>query len=232
MADARYEPADGGRPGYLRVDTVHQGDLDGIKGVYHINPVDEVRQWQVVGAVERIKPLLECLLKQFPFRIPGFHSDHGSEFINHTIAALLNKLLIEQAKSRPRHSGDNGLVETKNGAVIRKHMGYDHIASEHAEAIHAFYEEHFNPYLNFHRPCAVPEAKKDSRGKTVCVYRWYATLREIPRQTPGIGGCLKDNLTIGDLEKRAGAESDTVAATKMNQARRKLFASFEQRRIA
>ena len=237
MADARYEPADGGRPGYLRVDTVHQGDLDGIKGVYHINPVDEVTQWQAVGAVERIsenhlKPLLEYLLKQFPFRIPGFHSDHGSEFINHTIAALLNKLLIEQAKSRPRHSGDNGLVETKNGAVIRKHMGYDHIASEHAEAIHAFYEEHFNPYLNFHRPCAVPEAKKDSRGKTVCVYRWYATLREIPRQTPGIGGCLKDNLTIGDLEKRAGAESDTVAATKMNQARRKLFASFEQRRIA
>jgi transposase InsO family protein len=171
-------------------------------------------------------------LKQFPFRILAFHSDNGSEFINHTIAALLNKLLIEQTKSRPRHSGDNGLVETKNGAVIRKHMGYDHIASEHAETINAFYEEHFNPYLNFHRPCAVPETKKDSRGKTVRVYRWYATPWEILRQTPGVGGCLKDNLTIEEMEKRAGAESDTVAATKMNQARRKLFASFEQRRSA
>jgi len=233
----RRKPAHGGRPGYLRVYTVHQGDRDGVKGVYHINLVDEVTQWQVVGAVERIsenhlKPLLERLLKQFPFRILGFHSDNGSEFINHTIAALPNKLLIEQTKSRPRHSGDNGLVETKNGAVIRKHMGYDHIASEYAEAIGAFYEEHFNPYLNFHRPCAVPEAKKDSRGKTVRVYRWYATPWEILRQTPGIGGCLKDSLTIGELEKRAGAESDTAAATKMNQARRKLFASFEQRRIA
>jgi transposase InsO family protein len=233
----RRKPAHGGRPGYLRVDTVHQGDLDGVKGVYHINLVDEVTQWQVVGAVERIsenhlKPLLERLLKQFPFRILAFHSDNGSEFINHTIAALLNKLLIEQTKSRPRHSGDNGLVETKNGAVIRKHMGYDHIASEHAETINAFYEEHFNPYLNFHRPCAVPETKKDSRGKTVRVYRWYATPWEILRQTPGVGGCLKDNLTIEEMEKRAGAESDTVAATKMNQARRKLFASFEQRRIA
>lgn len=233
----RRKPAHGGRPGYLRVDTVHQGDLDGAKGVYHINLVDEVTQWQVVGAVERIsenhlKPLLERLLKQFPFRIRGFHTDNGSEFINHTIAALLNKLLIEQTKSRPRHSGDNGLVETKNGAVIRKHMGYDHIASEHAEAINAFYEEHFNPYLNFHRPCAVPEAKKDPRGKTVSVYRWYATPWEILRQTPGIGGWLKDNLTIGELEKRAGAESDTVAATKMNQARQKLFAGFEKKRIA
>jgi len=233
----RRKPAHGGRPGYLRVDTVHQGDQDGIKGVYHINLVDEVVQWQVVGAVERIsesylKPLLERLLKQFPFRILGFHSDNGSEFINHTIAALLNKLLIEQTKSRPRHSGDNGLVETKNGAVIRKHMGYDHIGSEHAEAINVFYEEHFNPYLNFHRPCAVPEVKKDSRGKTVRVYRWYATPWEILRQNPGIGGCLKDDLTMEEIEKRAGAESDTVAATRMNQARRKLFAGFEEKRIA
>jgi transposase InsO family protein len=233
----RRKPVPGGRPGYLRVDTVHQGDLDGVKGVYHINLVDEATQWQVVGAVERIsenhlKPLLERLLEQFPFRILGFHSDNGSEFINHTIAALLNKMLIEQTKSRPRHSGDNGLVETKNGAVIRKHMGYDHIASEHAAAINAFYEEHFNPYLNFHRPCAVPEAKKDARGKTVRVYRWYATPWEILRQSPAIGACLRNNLTIGELELRAGAQSDTAAATKMNQARRTLFASFEQRRIA
>ncbi len=88
----RRKPAHGGRPGYLRVDTVHQGDLDGVKGVYHIDLVDEVTQWQVVGAAGRIsenhlKPLLESLLEQFPFRILGFHSDNGSEFINHTIAA-------------------------------------------------------------------------------------------------------------------------------------------------
>ena len=63
-----------------------------------------------------------------------------SEFINHTVAKLLNKLLVEQTKSRPRHSNDNGLVEAKNGAVIHKHMGYGHIASAHAAAIEAFYE--------------------------------------------------------------------------------------------
>ena len=43
-----------GRPGYLRVDTVHQGDQEGSKGVYHLNAVDEVTQWQVVGCVGRI----------------------------------------------------------------------------------------------------------------------------------------------------------------------------------
>jgi hypothetical protein len=233
----RRKPEPGGRPGYLRVDTVHQGDRDGVKGVYYINLVDEVTQWEVVGAVERISesylgPLLQRLLKQFPFRILGFHSDNGSEFINHTIAAMLSKLLIEQTKSRPRHSNDNGLVESKNGGVIRKHMGFDHVASAHADSINAFYEEHFNPYLNFHRPCAVPELKKNSKGKTIRAYRWYATPWEILRQTPGIGGCLKDDLTIEQMEKLAAADSDTGAATKMRTAKQKLFAGFEDRRIA
>ena len=128
----RRKPDPQGRPGYLRVDTVHQGDLDGIKGVYHINAVDEVTQWQVVGAAAQISeawllPVLEGLMEQFPFRIRGFHSDNGSEFINHTVGKLLNKLLAEQTKSRPRRCNDNGLAECKNGAVVRKHMGYGHI---------------------------------------------------------------------------------------------------------
>ena len=38
----------------MRVDTVHQGDLDGVKGVYHINVVDEVTQYQQVGTVPAI----------------------------------------------------------------------------------------------------------------------------------------------------------------------------------
>ena len=128
----RRKPEPRGRPGYLRLDTVHQGDTAEAKGVYHINAVDEVTQWQIAGSTARIselylEPLIESMLRQFPFRILGFHTDNGSEFINRTVAQLLNKLLIEQTKSRPRQSGDNGLIETKNGAVIRKHMGYGYI---------------------------------------------------------------------------------------------------------
>lgn len=133
----RRKPNPEHKPGYLRVDTVHPGDLDGIKGVYHINAVDQETQWQVLGATAQISeawliPVLEAMLRQFPLRILGFHSDNGSEFINYTVAKLLNQLLVEQTKSRPRHSNDNGLAEAKNGAVIRKHMGYGHIAAEHA----------------------------------------------------------------------------------------------------
>jgi transposase InsO family protein len=175
---------------------------------------------------------MEAILEQFPFRIPGFHSDNGSEFINHTVAAMLNKLLIEQTKSRPRHSNDNGLVESKNGAVIRKHIWFDHIASEHAERINVFDAEHFNPYLNFHRPCGVPELKTNERGKTERVYRWYATPWEILRQLPGVAGYPREEVTTEELDRRAGKQTDTGAALTMQEAKRILFAAFRQKRIA
>ena len=233
----RRRPDPQGRPGYLRVDTVHQGDVDGAKGVYHINAVDEVTQWQVVGAAAYISeawlmPVLEAMLRQYPFRILGFHSDNGSEFINHTVAGLLEKLLVEQTKSRPRHSNDNGLVEAKNGAVIRKHMGYGYIASRHAERIEEFYERHFNPYLNFHRPCGVPEMTTNAKGKQRRVYPWHATPWEILRQLPDLARHLKPGTTQDGLERMSRMESDTVAALRMQEAKHKLWGEIRRERIA
>ena len=233
----RRKPDPRNRPGYLRVDTVHQGDLEGIKGMYHINAVDEVTQWEVVGATAQISeawlmPVLKAILEQFPFHIRGFHSDNGSEFINHTVAELLNKLLVEQTKSRPRHSNDNGLVETKNGWVIRKHIGYGHLASEHAEALDRYYREHFNPYLNFHRPCGVPEVSVNAKGKQKRVYRWYATPWEILRQLPGLAGFLRGDLTVAMLDQSAKTKSDTQAAVAVREARRKLFEGLREKRSA
>lgn len=227
----RRRPNPQGQPGFLRVDTVHQGDRQGAKGVYHINAVDEVTQWQVVGATPAISEawlerLLEAMIEQFPFRIRGFHSDNGSEFVNHTVEKLLNKLLIEQTKSRPRRSNDNGLVESKNGAVIRKHMGYTHIAAPHAGRVQRFYQQHLNPYLNFHRPCGQPEIESDAKGKQKRVYRHYQTPWETFQKLPQAAGYLKPGRTLAALERMARAESDTAAARRMQQAKQKLFASF------
>jgi len=235
----RRRPDPQGRPGYLRVDTVHQGDLEGVKGVYHINAVDEVTQWQVVGAVpvltqSHLEPVLRAILVQFPFSIRGFHSDNGSEFINTMVEGLLQHLLIEQTKSRPRRSNDNALVESKNGAVIRKHMGYGYIAAEHAEDIHAFYQRWFNPYLNFHRPCGQPERIIDDRGKEKFVYRHYATpweiLRELSPAWPTGTSYLKPECTIQALDQFAKKHSDTESARRMQAAKRKLFLGFRQER--
>ncbi len=224
----RRKPDPQGRAGFLRVDTVHQGDWDGAKGVYHINAVDTVTQWQVVGCGSKISerhllPVLEAILHQFPFRILGFHADNGSEYINHTVAKLLNKLLIEFTKSRANRSQDNALVEGKNGAVIRKHIGYGHIAGEHAEALQKFYTAYLNAYLNFHRPCGFATVSLDARGKRQRQYKLqdYATPYEKLKSLPDAVQCLKPNIRFAQLDKLAGAMSDTECAKKMVAAKAK-----------
>jgi hypothetical protein len=230
----RRKPRPQGRPGYLRIDTVHQGDRDGAKGLYHINAVDEVTQWEIVAAAPQISerwliPVLEQILEQFPFVIRGFHSDNGSEFINYTVAKLLEKLLIEQTKSRAHRTGDNGLVETKNGAVVRKHLGFAHIAASEAEAVSQFHRQYLNPYLNFHRPCAIADVIEEPNGKRRRVYRRWATPFEILRQTPQCERYLRPGIRIAELQQFAQTQSDTEAAMAMQRAKKKLLAEITKR---
>lgn len=229
----RKKPQPDGKPGYLRVDSVHQGDLDKQKGVYHINLVDEVTQWEIVGCVEGIseeflKPLLEELLKLFPFNIINFHSDNGSEYINGQVAFLLNKMTIEQTKSRSRRTNDNALVETKNGAVIRKYMGFAHIPKKYSVLINVFYREHMNTYLNFHRPCGFSTDKVDIRGKIVKKYDKYMTPFERLKLITDVEQYLKLGVTIQSLEKNAREESDNLCAEKLQIARSKLLETIHQ----
>src|SRR3989338_3355192 len=227
----RKKPNPEGRTGYLRVDTVHQGDKDKEKGVYHINLVDEVTQWEIVVAVEKIsehylRPVLAAALGQFPFYIKGFHSDNGSEYINKIVAALLNKLLIEQTKSRARHCNDNALVEGKNGSIIRKHMGYWHIPQKHAATINKFYKDHMNIYLNYHRPCGFATEKISDKGKIKKVYDTYLTPFEALKTRLSAEKFLKDGITMESLEKIAKEKSDNECAALMQKVKAELFTSF------
>jgi len=224
----RRKPAPNGVPGYLRIDTVHQGDGPEGKGLYHINAVDEVTQWQVVAATPFISeryllPVLEAMLRQFPFTIKGFHSDNGSEFINRTVQTLLNKLLIEQTKSRPRQSGDNGLVETKNGAIIRKHIGFGHIAPAHADRVNQFHSSFLNHYVNFHRPSAQPEVEMDAKGRKRRRYKQWLTPLEKLLSLDQPEQYLRPRRSVDALKRHAAALSDTEAAERLQRARDQMF---------
>lgn len=226
----RRKPRPGGKPGYVRIDTVHQGDLGGNKGVYHINIVDEVTQYELIATVEKIterylKPVVEELLKLFPFKIYEFHADNGSEYINRWVAKLLCKIHVELTKSRSRHSNDNALVESKNGSLIRKAFGRNYIAKKWAEEIDEFNREYFNIYLNYHIPCAYAKVITDKRGKEKKIYpqtglktpyECFKSLREAEKY-------LKDGITFEELDKIAYAESDNEFAERMKKAKRKLF---------
>jgi len=232
----RKAPAPQGLPGYIRIDTVHQGDQDGMKGVYHINAVDIVTQWQLVAAVERISeayllPVIALLLEGFPFAIRGFHSDSGSEYVNHDIARLLEKLRVEFTKSRPRQTNDNALAECKNGAVIRKLMGYSHIAQHHATAINRFYTKELNPYLNFHRPCYFAVDTINAKGKIQKTYPHAQIMTPWDRlkTIADYRQYLKASISSHALEDQAHALSDNEAATQVQKARKLLFQSINRR---
>jgi len=227
----RRRPDPQGKPGYLRVDTVHQGDREGEKGVYNINTIDEVTQWEILGCVERINehhlvPVLIELLRQYPFRILGFHADSGGEYINKAVAKLLDKLHAEFTKSRVRKTNDQALVEGKNGSIVRKQMGYNYIDQGEAGKIHAFYARTLNVYLNFHRPCGFATEFVDRKGKIRKRYDSYLTPFEKLKSLPKAEQYLRRGVTMEKLEKIASAHSDTEYAKRVQREKAKLFRSF------
>lgn len=226
----RRKPKPKGIPGFLRVDTVHQGDLGKVKGVYHINLVDEVTQWEVLVAVEEIsestlKDVLEVAMLLFPYAIKNFHSDNGGEYINYTVAGLLEKLRIHQTKSRSRHSTDNGLVEGKNAAIVRKEMGHWHIRGVYAPRINVFYRDHLIPYLNFYRPCYFPKRTTAKNGKVTVHYprkKCMTPYRKL-RSLKNWQQYLRPGVTAEDLERQCRMKTPLQAAREKTAARNHLF---------
>ena len=213
------------------MDCVHVGDRDGAKGVHLINVVDEVTQYEFVGAVATISerflvPVLEGLLGLFPFVVVGFHADNGSEYVNHTVAALLNKLHVRDfTKSRPRRSTDNALVEGKNASVVRRFLGHDHIPQRFAPLVDAFTQQHLSPYLNYHRPCLFATEREAANGRIRRVHRAadvqtpYDKLRSLPHAEAR----LKPGISLAQLDAEAHAHSDLQAARALNAERDRLF---------
>ena len=232
----RRKPQPNGKPGYIRIDTVHQGDQDKVKGVYHINAVDEVTQFEIVCSVEKISeayllPVLEIMMDYFPFKLISFHSDNGSEYINQQVARLLKKLLIEFTKSRSRHSNDNALAESKNASVVRKILGYHHIPQKYASLVNDFNRAYLNPHINYHRPCFYPEIMIDEKGKQSKKYHYknmmtpYDKLKSLPKAK----SYLKDWISFAEMDKTAYEITDNQSADQLQKARRLLFKTIDER---
>ena len=226
-------PENLGKPGAVRVDTVHQRD------VYHINSVDEVIQWEAVVCVPTIAerfmiPALELLLAQYPFEIFNFHSDRGSESINYVVADFLSRLLIKQTKSRSRHPNDNALVETKNGAVVRKNMGWHHLDQGASDLINEYYQKYFNPYLNYHRPSLfATRVVTDCKGRERKIYDEatipYEKLKEISKLKKE--NFLKQGVTFEKLDKIAYQYSDNEFAEILRKQERILSGKINKIRV-
>jgi hypothetical protein len=235
----RRRPQPDGQPGYLRVDSVHQGDWEGIKGLFVINMVDAVthvrarhrrRAYQrtlphpgAAAGTRRI-PVRDSLL---PFRQRlGVHQPQ--------LAQMLDKLRIEFTKSRARRTNDNALVESKNASVVRKHLGYSHIPSHHAQRVNAFLRDFLTPYLSYHRPCFFPEITVDDKGRQRrrYPYKHMNTPYERLKANPAAQKALKPDMDFEHLDAIARALTDNQAAEQLNREREKLFSHINDKKAA
>ena len=179
------------------------------------------------SAEAHLLSVIEQMLAQFPFEILGFHADNGSEYVNHKVARMLDKLRIEFTRSRPRHSNDNGLAETKNGAVVRKMFGYEHIHKRHAQRYDTFCREYLNPFLNYHRPCLFATELADPKrpGRIKRVYRPRDAMTPLDKLSSlsDAATYLRAGVTLQELHLLATALTDIQAAEELNEARQALF---------
>ncbi|MHB8348661.1 MAG: integrase catalytic domain-containing protein [Acidiferrobacterales bacterium] len=217
-----------GVPGYLRVDTVHSGERNEVKGLYYVNMIDDVLQTEYLFTVPVIsekymKIILDLLISSYWTPILAFHSDGGSEYNNSIVVSLLNKLHIkDQTRSRPYHCNDNALIEMKNGYIIRKHFGFLYIPKDMSDKFNIYLNTYFNQYLNFHRSCGYLTGEhKSKKGRTVREYGYYNTPYETFKEK--YIEYLKPGLTIANLDKIAYAQSDYESAQDMAKYKKELF---------
>ncbi len=190
-----------------------------------------VTQYEFVGATVGISerfllPLLEGLLLSFSFPVLGFHADNGSEYVNHRVAGLLDKLRVERfTKSRARRSNDNALVEGKNANVVRKWFGHDHIPQRFAGEVNRFAQGTLSPFPHFHRPCLFATEYRDRNGRTRRKYlaRDVMTPYARFRSLPGADRLLRPGLDFDLLDAAATVETDLDAAHRVQAERRRLF---------
>ena len=147
-------------------------------------------------------------------------------------AYLLEKLRIEQTRSRPGKSNDNALVEGKNGSIIRKQLGYEHISQRFAGPVNEFLIGVLTPYLNYHRPCLFAEERIDEKGKRTRRYPYSLVMTpwDKLRSLPDAGQYLKPGVTLERLDAISREVSDNEAARRVQKARGKLFKRFNTTR--
>src|SRR5207302_1756308 len=103
----------------------------------------------------------------------------------------------ENGASRSRRASQDICASIPSiGAVVRKHIGFGYIAAPHAETMNQFHREHLNPYVNFHRPCAVPTVVTQANGKRRRIYRRWATPWESFGELPDCESFLRPGVTL------------------------------------
>ncbi len=163
------------RPGYIEVDLVaHCGTSVAGDYINTLNIVDIATGWTSQRAVwgkgetNTIKAIREIELT-LPFRIKGFDSDNGKEFMNYRLLKYFKHRPepVNYTRSRAYKKNDNAHIEEKNWTIVRQYVGYDRLENpKQLEMLNDLYRNELNYFLNYFIP-SVKLISKQRQGSKI-----------------------------------------------------------------
>ena len=216
-------------PGFLEADLVaHSGPSSSGSFIQTLVMTDIATGWtECAPLLFREQHLLGEVLTQLrtllPFPLRGFDTDNDSVFMNETIRAWCAGSEIEFTRCRPYQKNDQAHVEQKNGAIVRRMVGYRRYTGVAiARELGRFYQT-MRLFVNFFQPSFKLQEKQ--RDGAQITKRYHAPLTPYQRilARPEIDQAAKENLTV---QFSALDPVALLAEIRQSQARLTMMAIF------
>ena len=187
-------------PGFLEIDFVSHGGTS-MQGVFlwSLVATDVCSGWtEMIPLVAREQSLvvegLGVLRRQFPMPIRGIDSDNDGAFINETLLAYCGEQKLEFTRSRAYQKNDQAWIEQKNGAVIRRFVGYERYTGLVAGQCLARLYQIVRQYVNYFQPSFKLKSKTREGAKVKKQYYKPATPCERLLASASISATTKETL--------------------------------------
>lgn len=220
-------------PGFIESDTVHHcGETVAGQYVLTVNFDDIATGWTEQRAIwgkgeAGVLTQTKDIENSLPFKIIGFDSDNGGEFINQKLVNYFTcrvKDPVQFTRSRAYHSNDNSHVEQKNWTHVHQWLGYDRFENPViTDLLNDLYKNEWRVYHNFFIPSVKLLEKKRVASKTIKRYDKpktpYQRLLEadskyVSDETKAI--LIKQYETLNPFELRAGIEKKIDKILKLS----------------
>jgi Integrase core domain len=168
-------------PGYMEMDLVaHSGETAAGSYVHTLSLTDVFSGWtECVPLLVRESTLvieaIDGLRCSLPFMLRGLDVDNGSEFLNDALVRYCVSHGIEFTRSRPYHKNDQAWIEQKNGAVVRRMVGYRRFEGMAAVAALSRLYTASRLFVNFFQPSFKLKEKQRLGSRIIKRYHAPAT---------------------------------------------------------
>ena len=213
-------------PGLWQIDLVqHDGGNPSGEFCFTLTITEVKNAWTVHYALKNkafrwVFEALQDACSRLPLPVRILHTDNGSEFINRALYEWCAQNNIGLTRSRGKRKNDNCFVEQKNGASVRKIVGYARYSGdEGVAALQAVYS-HYNTLLNFFYPCQKLILKERVGSKTTKKYDKPQSPYERALADPEVSQALKQRLSSLKKELKL-----IIEMKSMTQALDKLLTS-------